>query len=244
MTAIPTGSTVGFRVYTRLDRPPPEVLAAYRDLETTNLADTMHGMGVLDAGIRPLIPPRERVVGPALTCCITPGNGLLIRKAIEIAQPGDVLVVNGFGNLQRAVVGGNVLISMAAKGISALVLDGVVRDLDEARRVGLAVYARGSVPRAGTNAQGRGEVNVPVACGGVAVLPGDVVVADEDGVVVVPRADAATVAARARIVQAEKGSAADFEARWAAARAGQAPPSIDRLLREQGCAIFEERAAP
>ena len=105
--------------------------------------------------------------------------------------------------------------------------------------MGLAEYARGSVPRAGTNPQGRGEVNVPIACGGVAVLPGDVVVADEDGVVVVPRADAAAVAQRARIVQQQKGSAADFEARWAAARAGQAPESVDRLLRDQGCAIIE-----
>jgi RraA family protein len=230
--------TVGFRVFTHFERPPAEVLRQFDTLETTNLADAMHGMHVLDGGIRPLIPPRGRIVGPALTCSISPGNGLLIRKAIEIAQPGDVLVVNGFGNLQRAVVGGNVLISMAAKGIVALVLDGVVRDLDEARRVGLAVYARGSVPRAGTNPQGRGEVNVPVACGGVAVLPGDVVVADADGVVIVPRADAAAVAAHAAAVQRQKGSAADFDQRWAAARAGQAPASIDPLLREQGCAIF------
>jgi len=231
-------STVGFRVFTDIERPPSDVLALYRELETTNLADAMYGMNVMDAGIRPLIPPSSRVVGPALTCSISPGNGLMIRKAIEIAQPGDVLVVNGFGNLQRAVVGGNVLISMAAKGIVALILDGVVRDLDEARRVGLAVYARGSVPRAGTNPQGRGEVNVPVACGGVAVLPGDVVVADEDGVVVVPRVDAAALATYAAAVQRQKGSAADFEQRWAAARAGQTPPSIDALLREQGCAIL------
>jgi 4-hydroxy-4-methyl-2-oxoglutarate aldolase len=230
--------SVGFRVFTRVERPAPDVLALFRSLETTNLADAMHGMHVLDGGIRPLILPQSRIVGPALTCSISPGNGFMIRKAIEIAQAGDVLVVNGFGNLQRAVVGGNVLISMAAKGIVALVLDGVVRDLDEARRVGLAVYARGSVPRAGTNPQGRGEVNVPIACGGVAVLPGDVVVADEDGVVVVPRADAAAVAAHAARVQQQKGSAADFDQRWAAARAGHTPPSIDPLLREQGCAIL------
>jgi 4-hydroxy-4-methyl-2-oxoglutarate aldolase len=232
-------TNVGFRVYTRVERPAADVLAAYADIETTNLADTMYGMGALDGGIRPLIPQDGRVVGPALTVCISPGNGLVIRKAIEIAAPGDVLVVNGFGNLQRAVVGGNVLISMAAKGIVALVLDGAVRDVDEARRVGLAVYARGTVARAGTNPQGRGEVNVPVACGGVAVLPGDVVVADADGVVVVPRADAAAVAQRARGVQRQKGSAADFEERWAAARAGRAPESVDGVLREQGCAILD-----
>ena len=239
MAATQDTATVGFRVYSRIERPPADVLAAYHELETTNLSDTTYGMGVMDPAIRPLIPPRERIVGPAVTCCTSPGNGLMIRKAIELSQPGDVLVVNSFGNEQRAVVGGNVLISMAAKGIIALVLDGVVRDVDEARRIGLAVYARGSVPRAGTSPQGRGEVNVPIACGHVAVLPGDVVIGDEDGIVVVPRADAAAVATRARIVQAEKGSAADFEARWADARAGQAPPSVDRLLRDQGCAIYE-----
>lgn len=232
--------TVGFRVFTRIERPAAELVRAYAEIESTNLADAMHGMGVLDGGIRPLVPPRDPIVGPALTCQITPGNGLLIRKAIEVAKPGDVLVVNGFGNLQRAVVGGNVLMSMVVKGITALILDGAIRDLDEAQQIGLPVFARGVIPRAGTNELGKGEVNVPIACGGVAVLPGDLVLADGDGVVVVPRADAPDLLGHAWRVQREKGWAGDYDARWTAARqaGGRAGAKVDAALAAAGCTII------
>lgn len=209
---------VGYRVADTWERPASDVLEALAGIEVPNLADAQRGLGVLDAGMRALVPPTKRVVGPALTVSITPGNGHMIRRAIQMAQAGDVLVVNGGGNVDRAVVGGNVLMSAAAAGILAVIVDGAVRDVDEAARVGLPVVARAAIPRAGTDANGRGEVGYPVACGGAAVAPGDVVVLDPDGVVVVPRQDAAWVIENGRSVQDAKGSAADFDARWERAR--------------------------
>ncbi len=121
---------VGFRVADGWERTSPELVKALGEIEVPNLSDAQRGLGVMDAGMRLLVPARPRVSGPALTVSISPGNGRMIRAAIEIAKPGDLLVVNGYGNTDRAVVGGNVLMSAAA----AVIVDGAVRDVDEAAR--------------------------------------------------------------------------------------------------------------
>jgi regulator of RNase E activity RraA len=123
--------------------------------------------------------------------------------------------------MDRAVLGGNVAIDIVSRGIVGVVVDGVVRDLDELEELGLPVFARGVTPRSGSDLSGRGEVLGPIACGRVAVMPGDVVIGDNDGVVVVPRHDAGQVAARAHSVQQRKGSADDLAERLASARAGR-----------------------
>ncbi len=210
---------VGFRVRDDWERPSARAIEALRAIEVPNLSDAQRGLGVMSAEMRLLVPTRPRVAGPALTVSITPGNGRMIRTAIAMAKPGEVLVVNGYGNADRAVVGGNVLMSAAAAGIAAVIVDGAVRDVDEAARVDLPIVARATVPRAGTDQNGRGEVGYPIACGGASVLPGDVVVIDADGVIVIPRADVEWVIENGNAVQKEKGSAVDFDARWEKARA-------------------------
>ncbi|MGH3756807.1 RraA family protein [Actinophytocola sp.] len=216
-----TPGRVGHRIMPSWRRPPAETLEVFRPLSVPSVSDAQLGHGVLDAGLSILVPPRTSPVGAALPVTITPGNGMMIRRAIELAEPGDVLMVNGHGTSERAVLGGNVLMSAAAAGIVAVIVDGAVRDLDDAERLGVGLVARAVSPRSGTDQLGAGEVGSVAAVGGVAVAAGDVVVIDQDGVVVVPAGDAADVSARAAEVQRRKGSADNFDERWAGARAAR-----------------------
>ena len=204
----------GHRVRSSWQRPHAQVLDEFRQLSVPSISDAQFGHGVMHCGIHAMVPFRAPLVGGALTVSITPGNGKMIRRAIELAQPGDVLVVNGHGTGERAVLGGNVLMSAAAAGIVAVVVDGAVRDLDDAERLGIGLAARAVCPRSGTDERGVGEVGYVTAVGGVAVAAGDIVVIDQDGIVVVSAGDAADVAAGATEVQQRKGSAADFDERW------------------------------
>lgn len=217
-----TPGRVGHRIAAPWQRPPAATLDEFRALAVPSVADAQLGHGVLDGGIRALVSPRQSlgvsVVGAALPVSVTPGNGMMIRRAIELAEPGDVLMVNGHGTRERAVLGGNVLMTVAAAGIVAVIVDGAVRDLDDAERLGIVLAARAVSPRSGSDEKGVGEIGHVAAVGGVAVAAGDVVVIDQDGVVVVPAGDAADVAARARDVQRRRGSAADFDQRLAGAR--------------------------
>ena len=213
--------SVGFRVFLGVERPPAETVARLSKFSVPNLSDAVHGITVVDAGIRPLHENWSPFAGPAVTVDVTPGDGLLLRKAVELVQAGDVLVVNGHGCTERAVLGGNVAIDLANRGVAAVVVDGAVRDVGELAALGLPVFARGAIPRSGTTGAGWGEVNVPVACGGVVVFPGDIVVGDRDGLVVVPAPDAADVIRKAESVEREKGRPERVAERAAAAK--QAP---------------------
>ena len=184
----------GFRVRGGWPRPDAALLASFGEASPAQIADCMSRLGAMDAGLRP-IWPSPRVIGAALTAWCHAGDNLMIHKALSLAEPGDILVVNtqaagnsGFGEL---------LATSAAKlGVQAVIVDGTVRDAEALESMGLPVYARGLCPN-GCNKDGPGEVGAIIACGGVAVRPGDVIVADRDGVTVVPLEDAAEVAALA-----------------------------------------------
>lgn len=194
-------SNPGFRTYPSPPPPADELVAALADASSTDLSDVLDGVYTVDGAIRPLVPLDGRIAGPALTVSVTPGNGLMIRKALRMARPGDVVVVNAFGNLERAVLGANVARAALQARVRAVVVDGVVRDVSEIATMGLPLFARGTTPRSGSDPRGRGEIGVPVACGGVVVVPNDVVVADLDGITVVPAPDAAAVADAARAMR-------------------------------------------
>jgi 4-hydroxy-4-methyl-2-oxoglutarate aldolase len=158
----------------------------FADLATTALADLLDRAQVMDIGIRPLWSPAPRVAGPAYTVRCRAGDNLMLHAAIHRAEPGSVIVVES-GDLDYALAGGNVCAVAQRRGIAGFVLDGLIRDLGEVREAGFPVFARGVIPIPGTKA-GPEPLNIPVTCGGVTVHPGDVVVADEEGVVVVPAA--------------------------------------------------------
>ncbi len=182
----------GFRVQARWRRPDASLLSAFGAVSSAQVADSMSRLGAMDSGIRP-IWRAPRVIGAALTVWCHSGDNLMLHKALSLAQTGDIVVMNTQGNVVNAGFGELLATSAVRAGVRAVIVDGAVRDADALERLALPVYARGVSPN-GCHKDGSGEVGAIVACGGVAVRPGDIVVADRDGVTVVPLDDAAEVA--------------------------------------------------
>ena len=171
-----------------INRPAPDVVAGFQALATTSVAELLDLDCVMRPGMGPLWPGIARIAGPAFTVRTLPHDLLALHAAIYLAAAGDVIVVEA-GDAQMAVAGGNVCAIAQRRGVAGFVVDGLVRDWTESRARGFPIYARGYTPKPG----GRdrvGGINHPIRCGGVAVSPGDVVVADEEGIVVVPLARA------------------------------------------------------
>lgn len=178
-----------------IDRLPAETFAAFGRLATTDLCDVVDLSCVMRYAIRPLWPDAPRIAGPAFTVRTARHDNLMFHAAIYLAQRGDVIVVEA-GDDEMAVAGGNVCAIAQRNGVAGLVVDGVIRDVAESRANLFPVYARGASPIPARRG-GAGDMNMPIRCGGVVVNPGDVVVADGEGIVVVPRAQAADVLAKA-----------------------------------------------
>jgi regulator of RNase E activity RraA len=159
-------------------------------------------LGVLDSRIQ-AIWPGARLAGPALTVWTRAGDNAAIHAALALGKPGDVIVVNGQGDESRALLGELMGGRAKAAGLAGFVLDGAARDAADLADLGVPVFARACTP-AGPYKNGPGRVGATIAVGGVAVSPGDIVVGDGDGVVVIPLADAADVAAAAEAVFADE----------------------------------------
>lgn len=176
--------------------------ADFAALPSTTLADLLGRAQVMDHAIRPLYAPMPRLSGPAFTVSCPPGDNLMLHAAIHRAPAGSVVVVDAGGDTDFALAGGNVCAVAQRRGIAGFVLDGVIRDLAEIRATGFPVLARGVIPIPGTKQAVR-PLGQPITCGGVTVHPGDLVVADEEGVVVTPHARATEIltAARAKLAK-------------------------------------------
>jgi regulator of RNase E activity RraA len=181
----------GFRVHAEWRRPDDALLQAFGAASSAQVADCMSRLGAMEAAIRP-IWRSPRVIGAALTVWCHSGDNLMLHKALSLAVPGDIVVMNTQGGGNAGF--GELLATSALKmGVRAVIVDGTVRDAEALEAMALPVYSRGLCPT-GCNKDGAGEVGAIVACGGVAVRPGDVVIADRDGVAVVPLDDAPLVA--------------------------------------------------
>lgn len=211
----------------RFERPSAELVAGLASLAPQELADVLELAQVMRHELRPLWSgDLPRIAGPAFTVRTGKHDNLMFHASIHLARPGDVIVVEA-GDDETAVGGGNVCAIAQRNGVVGLIVDGVMRDAPEARARRFPLFARGVSPIAAKRG-GDGAVGVQVRCGGVVVDPGDVVVADENGVVVVPRWRAADVLAKARAkaeADAELGLD-EWEARHRAA--------VDAALRARG----------
>lgn len=179
-------STIGFRVFDRPERHASnELLHAFQKIGTAQISDCMQRLyGVV--GLTPFhASSAPRMVGRALTVKTRPGDNLLIHKAILMSRPGDILVVDGGGELTNALVGELMAMDAQNKYIAGFLIDGAIRDADTFLAGDFPCFARG-VSHRGPYKDGPGEVNVPVSVGGQVVMPADIVVGDADGVVVIP----------------------------------------------------------
>jgi 4-hydroxy-4-methyl-2-oxoglutarate aldolase len=186
-------------------RPAPDVMAAFAGVPTGYAIDAMGGRGALDHRIKPLAPATSVMVGVAMTCHCGPADNLALFGALAAAKPGDVLVAATDGFTATSVTG-DLLMGMARnRGLAGLVTDGLARDVAGIIAVGLPLYCAGLTPNSPVR-NGPGTVGLPVVVGGVAVEPGDIVIADNDGVVIVPRAQAKAVIARLSDVRAAEAA--------------------------------------
>jgi 4-hydroxy-4-methyl-2-oxoglutarate aldolase len=186
-------------------RPASEVIAAFAGASTGHLVDAMGGKGALDGRIKPLAGAPPNFCGVAMTCDAGPADNLAVFGALDCALPGDVIVAATAGHRHAAVIG-DLIAGMARNcGVTAFVTDGVVRDAVGLVAVGLPVHCCGVSPNSPARS-GPGVVGMPIVIGGVSVAPGDIVVGDADGVVIVPLASAADVAMK--LAEVRKAEAA------------------------------------
>lgn len=189
----------GARTASAWARPDPSCSAALGALSTGVIADAMHRLGAMDAGIRPMWSGAA-LVGPALTVWVRAGDNARIHDAIALAEQGDVVVISAQGAMTHAVFGELMALTCLARGMAGIVLDGVVRDAAALADLRFPVFARGTCA-SGPLKDGTGEVGFPVACGGVVCKAGDLVRADADGVVVVPAEAAEAVLRQAELIE-------------------------------------------
>jgi RraA family protein len=197
--------------------------------ETPDISDLMNRLYTMVADIRPMTGPTLPILGTAITVKTYPGDNLMVHKALDVAQPGDVIVVDTGGARRTAVLGDLVSAKARHRGIGGFVVDGLIRDLPGILELkDLPIFARGVTP-VGPLHRGPGEINYPVAVGGIVVQPGDVIVGDLNGVVVVPRDAAPDILRR---LHEQEESLAAYTA--AVARGEFSNAWVDTMLRDQG----------
>lgn len=206
----------------------PDEVARFRELPVANISDVMHRMDAGGANLRPY--HREGILcGPAITVRTRPGDNLMVHKALNMAVPGDVIVVDAGGDLTNALIGEMMIAYAKVRGVAGIVINGAVRDLAAIAADDFPVYAAGITHR-GPYKDGPGEVNVPISLGGMVIHPGDLIVGDPDGLVAVPLDDLDNVFAKASAKHKAE------TAQMAAIAAGTNDRSwVDRELAAKGC---------
>ena len=226
---------VGKRIYLRREMPDPEIMRQFKTIPASNTADVMSRNCAMNPRIRLVSSPKEQMmIGPAFTVKGRAGDNLLLHAALNFCSEGDVIVVSNEEDNTRSLMGEVMMAYLRyTKKIAGIVLDGPIRDIDEIGKWDFPVYCTGTTP-GGPYKEGPGEINVPISCGGISVNPGDIILADPDGVIVIPRLDAAAV-----LEEAKKFQAAD-EAKLAAAKDGTAKRGwVEQSLAEKGYEIID-----
>jgi len=218
----------GLQIRKRTRQVAAQHVQAFKGLPVANISDCMSRMTAGGARLRPMHKGGP-LAGPALTVKCRPGDNLMIHKALAMAQPGDVIVVDAGGDLTNSLFGEIMVAIAKARGVAGVVLNGAVRDSEEIARGDFPLYAAGVTHR-GPYKDGPGEINVPVAIDGMVIHPGDLVLGDADGLLCVPFDEVeAVLAATRQKMEAEKKMLADI----AAGRLDTA--WIDATLKRIGC---------
>ncbi len=220
--------SAGFKVAQRKRQVSADTVARFAKLPVANVSDSMSRLTAGGAGLRPMHGGGV-LAGPALTVKAPPGDNLMLHKAIALAQPGDVIVMDAGGDLTNALMGEMMLMQATARGVAGVVINGAIRDAAYIRAQHVPVFAAGVTHR-GPYKNGPGEINVPIAIGGMVIEPGDLVIGDDDGVLCVPfdHTEAVFKAATAKF-DAEQRQIANIQA-------GTHDASwVDKQLRDLKC---------
>jgi len=222
---------VGCRIYKTVNRPDREIVEAFKGIPVPNISDNMGRIFCMDSYIKSYND--LKFVGTAITVKAPIGDNLMFHKAIELAQLGDVIVIDGEGDMCHSLCGELMMTEAMKKGVVGFIVDGCIRDVESLKTMNFSVYAKGVNPK-GPFKNGPGEINVPISCGGQVVFPGDIIVGDLDGVVVIKAADAEEILEKAKKHnKMEQGKFDDIQNNaldksW-----------VDKKLKEIGCIIYE-----
>ena len=222
------GVAAGFRVLDGHVRSDRSLVEAFAQIPSAIISDNLNRMVAAGPSVRPM-HKGGTLAGTALTVKTRPGDNLMIHKAADIAQPGDVIVVDAGGDLTNALIGELIISHARSRGVVGFVVNGAVRDMDVIAVDDYPVYGAG-VSHRGPYKDGPGEVNVPIALDGMVIAPGDIIIGDLDGVVCIPREEAESVLAASRAQQEKE---AGIQA--AIAGAGWDRAWVDEILKAKGC---------
>jgi regulator of RNase E activity RraA len=226
----------GFRMRSDIERPERAAFEGLARYDTPAISDLMNRLYTMHCAIQSLTDPGLVLLGPACTVKVYPGDNLMVHKSLDVAQPGDVICVDASSSGMTAVLGDLISTKARHRGVAGFVVDGLIRDLPEIRALGdFPVFARGVTP-IGPLHRGPGEINYPVSVGGIVIHPGDVIVGDLNGVVVVPQELCEELMERL-----DRRSTAEADYRDAVKRGEFSNAWVDGLLDESG--VLVERAA-
>lgn len=218
----------GFRVLDGHIRSDRSLVEAFAKIPSAIISDNLNRMVAAGPTVRPM-HKGGTLAGTALTVKTRPGDNLMIHKAADMAQPGDVIVVDAGGDLTNALIGELIVSHARSRGVVGFVVNGAVRDMDVIAVDDYPIYGAG-VSHRGPYKDGPGEVNVPISLDGMVIAPGDIIIGDLDGVVCIPREEAESVLAASR---AQLDKEAGIQA--AIAGAGWDRAWVDEILKAKGC---------
>ncbi|MEG3132798.1 RraA family protein [Rouxiella sp. T17] len=226
--------TIGNRVFLKRPLEAAQYLEAFRQLPAAVVADCMSRLPALSSDIKLMSKPSKPVMcGLALTVKSRSGDNLMLHKAIDLAGKDDIIILSNEGDRSQSLMGEVMTTFSRHRGIEGIVLDAPIRDIEGISKMDFHLYAAGHTP-GGPFKDGPGEINVPIACGKIHVSPGDIVLGDADGVIIIPRQDAAEILAAAQAYLVVDNH--NFQL----AQTGELPRGwIDETLQQKGVQVID-----
>jgi len=221
----------GFRVKAEFHRLDSHLMKQFTEFATPDISDMLNRLYAMDPAIACLTGKHHQLCGSACTVKVFPGDNLMVHKSLDVAMAGDIVVIDAHASSMNAVLGDLVSTKSKHRGIAGFIVDGFIRDLPDILELDFPIFARGTTS-IGPLHRGPGEINYPICCGGIVVNPGDVIVADGAGIVVIPQEIASDLLKRLRTQKASQAAylasvkRGDFSNAW-----------VDRILMEAGCVV-------
>lgn len=228
-------TNIGCRIYPEYQRPNQKLIDAFKEMPVANIDDCMNRTAALRPDIKRIGTDRTQLLGPAFTVKVAEGDNLMFHKAMDMAKPGDVIVIDAGGMTERSILGAIMATYCKSRGIKGIVIDGSIRDADELSDLGnFAVYAKAITPN-GPYKNGPGELRGTISLSGIVVNPGDIIVGDGDGVIVVRPDEAEELARKTEAIMKK-----EYELMQSIIKEGKYDrPWVDEKIKEIGCEIYK-----